>query len=48
MITSVKVCEHCKQKVPVRDDGTAVKHFIIKQERGKKRKRPCAGSDRRV
>lgn len=48
MINSVKVCQHCKQKVPVRENGTAVKHFVFKSVRGKKVKHLCQGSERLV
>lgn len=48
MITTVKVCQKCKQKVPVRDNGTAVKHFIFKSVAGRKKKILCQGSEERI
>lgn len=46
MSSTVKICKECKQDVPVRENGTAVQHFVIKSDRGRKVRRLCPGSDR--
>lgn len=48
MSSTIKKCQHCKQDVPVRENGTAVPHFTLSRGRWNRKTQRilCKGSDK--